>query len=387
MTHDATPPPGGATAATTVTDPYDAPNDGDDGGSRASGFTLSPRVRRVAITAFVAVVLIALAAIVPVPYVKLSPGPTTNTLGAINGVSLINIEGRETYPTEGNLNLTTVKVLGGPGQRLDVLSAIGGWLDPDVAVVPEESVFPPGTTREQVREENAEEMALSQNNAAVAALRALDIPVGEYVVVQAIAEGAPSVGKLRAADEVLAIDGTPTPTPDAVVDAITAHEPGDDVEVTVRRDGAERTETVTTTASERGGETVAAIGIVAAADFRLPFTVEIALEDVGGPSAGLMFALGIVDKLTPGPLTGGRFVAGTGTIDPAGNVGPIGGIEQKVVAAREAGATVFLTPAANCEAGKGAAPDGLRLVRVETLDGAMAALEAIETGEGDVPAC
>jgi PDZ domain-containing protein len=120
---------------------------------------------------------------------------------------------------------------------------------------------------------------------------------------------------------------------------------------------------------------------------KYPITVKISVGDVGGPSAGLMFALGIYDKLTPGDLTGGRFIAGTGTIDPEGHVGPIGGIQQKMVAARDAGATVFLTPTKNCGDAVAAAPKGLRLVRVDTLHGALQALTALRTGQGPIPAC
>jgi PDZ domain-containing protein len=371
------------TAERTVEDDvYGAPQ--DDAHSRMS---LSPRTRRLVIAAFVGIVIVALAALVPVPYVRLSPGPTTDTLGEVGGEPLIRIEGRQTYPTEGHLNLTTVQVVGGPGNSLNLLSAISGWLDGSVAVVPEENVYPPGVTREQVREENAEEMALSQENASIAALKALDIPIEETVVVRAVAKGAPSVGKLKAADEIVAVDGEPTASPSAVVDKITEHQPGEPVDVTVRRDGERRTETITTSTARRDGREVAVIGIEAATDYELPFTVDIALEDVGGPSAGLMFALGIVDKLTPGALTGGTFVAGTGTIDVQGAVGPIGGIPQKLIAAREAGATVFLTPAANCEEASGAVPDGLRLVKVAALDEAIAALDALREGSGSVPSC
>jgi len=119
-----------------------------------------------------------------------------------------------------------------------------------------------------------------------------------------------------------------------------------------------------------------------------PFSVEISLKDVGGPSAGLMFALGIVDKLTPGSLTGGKFIAGTGTIDDSGHVGAIGGIAQKMVGARRKGATVFLSPAGNCAQARDTVPDGLRLVRVKTLSDAVEALEDLKAGRVDeVPTC
>jgi len=120
--------------------------------------------------------------------------------------------------------------------------------------------------------------------------------------------------------------------------------------------------------------------------YRFPFQVKISVGDIGGPSAGLMFALGIIDKLTPGNLTGGRFIAGTGEIAANGAVSPIGGIQQKMAGARAAGATIFLTPAANCPDTAGAVPQGLRLVKVSTLAGAMRDLKALSAG-GSVPSC
>ncbi|MGH3670280.1 MAG: S16 family serine protease, partial [Pseudonocardiaceae bacterium] len=112
-----------------------------------------------------------------------------------------------------------------------------------------------------------------------------------------------------------------------------------------------------------------------------PFTTTITLADVGGPSAGLMFALAIVDKLTPGALAGNIFVAGTGTIVPAGQVGSIGGIPLKMISAREAGATVFLVPAGNCAEAVQHVPAGLRLVRVNTLTDAVHALDQLRGGQ------
>ncbi|WP_338400166.1 S16 family serine protease, partial [Streptomyces graminilatus] len=146
--------------------------------------------------------------------------------------------------------------------------------------------------------------------------------------------------------------------------------------------------TVTTTKSADDGAERAIVGISAGTDHTFPFTVDIKLADVGGPSAGLMFALGIYDKLTPGSLTGGKFVAGTGTIDDDGKVGPIGGIELKTVGARDKGAQYFLTPADNCAAAAKDTPDGLTLVKVGTIGDALNALKDIRSGDtGDLPKC
>jgi Lon-like protease len=333
------------------------------------------------------VLLISLAALLPVPYVALTPGPTANTLGTVDGRELITIEGRETYPTAGHLELTTVRVSGGPeSSGMNLLRAIRGWIDPEVAVVPIERGYPPNETVEEVEQRTAEEMQLSQQDATAAALRALDIPVASEIAVGSVVEDAPAQGELEAGDVIVSVDGAPAVSPESVRDAVRARRPGDTIIFLVRRDGAELEVPVVAGPAPDEPE-VAAVGITPVVAYSYPFTVEIEVEDVGGPSAGLMFALGIYDKLTPGELTGGDFIAGTGEIDADGEVGAIGGIQQKLVAARDEGATVFLTPAGNCAEAVGAVPDGLRLVRVETLDDAVQALDRIQLGEDDFPAC
>ena len=345
---------------------------------------MSPRVATLAAAGVLVVVLAAVAALLPVPYVALSPGPTTNTLGAVGDTALIRIDGRRTYPTDGHLDLTTVSVLGGPRQRLDIVTALSGWLDDEVAIVPEEQIYPGDETAEEVERQSAAEMTESQENATTAALRELGIPVTTRVLVDMLSEDSPSEGKLRPGDVVVEVDGQPATGGARLRELITAHEPGERVDLVVRRDGRRLERTITT--KESDGRAI--IGILTRDDADYPFTVEISLRDVGGPSAGLMFALGIVDKLTPGALTGGRYVAGTGTIDDEGHVGAIGGIPQKMVGAADAGATDFLVPADNCQEAVRTAPDGLRLVKVESLATAVDALEALrEDRVADVPAC
>lgn len=346
----------------------------------------SRRTATLSVAGVLAVALSAASALLPVPYAMLSPGTPTNTLGGEGESALIRVEGRRTYPTQGALDFTVVEVSGGPEDGLDLLSALWGWLDPQTAVVPRESVYPAGQTAEQVQQRNAEDMALSQQDATTAALRELEVPA-EKVLVKSVLAEAPALGKLRAGDQILSVDGKPVRAGEDVRTAVSAHRPGEEVVLRVRRAGAEREVRVTAGETvDAAGTTRAVIGIVPAETY--PFEVKIALnERVGGPSAGLMFALGIVDKLTPGALNGGAHVAGTGTIDPDGQVGAIGGIQQKLVGARDAGATVFLAPAANCPQAQGAVPDGLRLVKVATLSEARAALEALAAGRDDVPTC
>jgi PDZ domain-containing protein len=346
---------------------------------------MSPRVATLAAAGVLVVVLAAVAALLPVPYVALSPGPTTNTLGSVGDTELIRIDGRTTYPTKGHLDLTTVSVLGGPRQRMDIVTALRGWLNDDVAIVPEEQVYPDDESAEEAEQQSAAEMTESQENATTSALRELGIPVTTRVIVDELSPGSPAKDLLRPKDVVLEVDGKPAMGGARLRELITAHEPGEQVQILVLRGGSRVETTVKTAAAEDGR---AIVGILTRDDADYPFTVEISLRDVGGPSAGLMFALGIVDKLTPGALTGGRYVAGTGTIDDAGNVDAIGGIPQKMIGAKESGAEVFLVPEDNCAEAVRTAPDGLRLVKVATLKTAVAALDALrERRSGDLPAC
>jgi PDZ domain-containing protein len=347
---------------------------------------LSRRTATMVVSAVLLVVLVAVASLLPVPYVALLPGPTTNTLGTVDGKPLIEIEGTRTYRPTGHLNLTTVEVKGGPGRRFDLVTAFRGWLDPKVAVVPEETVYPPGSTAQQVEKQNAEEMELSQQSATTAALRELGYKVTSRVAVSAVVEGAPALGKLKAGDTIVAVDGKPISKPEQVAELIREHAPGEEIAFTVERDGR-RLEVPVPSRAADDDPSAAVVGIVPKAVAKYPFKVDIRLEDVGGPSAGLMFALGIVDKLNPQDITGGSFIAGTGTIDDSGKVGPIGGIQQKLVAAREAGASVFLTPDGNCADAAAATPHGLRLVRIVDLDGALGALDALRAGSDAVPSC
>lgn len=347
---------------------------------------MSRRAATFAVASLLVLALVVFGALLPVPYVALLPGPTTNTLGEVDGKPLIVIEGHRTYADKGHLNLVTVAYRGSPNDQIDLLTALRGWVDPHVAVVPQQELFPKGQSVKQVLRETTRQMQQSQESATTAALRELHIPVTPRVAVAEAEKGYPAYGVLREGDVITRVDGKDVDAVGEVAKLVSAHEPGETVRLTVERGGKDRrVEVRTTGAKDQPGHAV--VGVILRADNQYPFTVDIRLHDVGGPSAGLMFALGIVDKLTPGSLTGGRFVAGTGEITPAGEVKPIGGIAQKMVGARSAGATVFLTPAQNCAAAEKTAPGGLRLVKVTTLRGALQALRALRTGKGEVPSC
>jgi len=323
----------------------------------------------------------------PVPYVIERPGPIFNVLGSAGAGPLITISGAPVYPTTGILDLTTVSEQGGPGNRVLLSQLVGATLSATDAVVPLFLLYPDNTSAAQVNNDNNAAMIQSQDAAAIAALRHLGLPVTLTVVVGSITAGSPADGHLMTGDQIISVDGTPITSADQVRTAVTKHTPGESVIFVVERDGKQLTVPLTTQASTGSGPTRAVVGFTPGVGYTSPVKVTIALNDVGGPSAGLMFTLGIIDKLTPVQETGGLHIAGTGTMDENGNVGPIGGIRQKMAAARAAGATIFLVPASNCAEALGQVPDGLRLIKVTTVDTALAGLQAAVSGQGTAASC
>ncbi len=330
---------------------------------------------------------IAVSVLVPVPYVILGPGPTLNTLGSVSGKPLITITGHVTYPTSGHLNMVTVSYQGGPGANLNIFTALAAWLNPHEAVVPESELFPPGQTAEQSQQQDTQEMTGSQQTAIAAALTELHIPYTTEVTVVHAVSGYPAYGVLKAGDVITAVDGKPVTGASSLTSLISAHPAGSTLTLTIDRNGTTRQVLVGTVkgAGEAGGGHPV-VGVEIQEQYKFPFTVTISVGDIGGPSAGTMFALGIIDKLTKLNLTGGRFIAGTGEITASGQVQAIGGIQQKMIGARDAGATYFLTPASNCSDTTGAVPAGLRLIKVSTLSQAVTYLEDIKAGK-PVPSC
>jgi Lon-like protease len=328
-------------------------------------------------------VAIAISVLVPVPYVILGPGPTLNTLGYdSSGQPLITISGHPSYPTDGHLNMVTVSYQGCQGNQFNIFTALVAWLNPHEAVVPQGEICPAGQTQQQTQEQDTQEMTSSQETATAAALTELHIPYTTEVVVVQTEPGFPAVGVLKAGDVITAVDGKPVTGQSSLTRLISAHPAGSTLTVTITRNG--QTMNVQVGTKESGGHPV--MGVEVEEQYKFPFTVKISVGDIGGPSAGMMFALGIIDKLTKYDLTSGRFIAGTGEIEASGKVDPIGGIQQKMIGARNAGATIFLTPASNCADTKGAVPAGLRLVKVSTLNQAVTYLEALKTG-GSAPSC
>jgi PDZ domain-containing protein len=338
--------------------------------------------RRTTTLLVTSILIIALAAIgfaLPVPFVALQPGPTTNTLGTVNGTQLITITGaKKTYPVQGKLLLTTVA----EQPDLTLVGAVKFWLSSHDAVVPEELINPTGSSEQDQQRQNQADMVASQESATTAALHYLNIP--ETLTVAATSHGFPADGKLEKGDVLVTVNGQKLRDSVDLRAFVRRLKPGSPVTIGYQRNGAKGLVPLKTVAAP-DDPTKSAIGVTP--HDAPPFTVKIGLMGVGGPSAGLMFALGIVDRLTPDDLTGGETIAGTGEIEPDGTVDPIGGIQQKLVGARNSGATTFLVPTANCAEASKAVPAGLRLVKVTSLSQAAQALRAIRQGDTAQPGC
>lgn len=382
-----TSPAGPTAGAGTQTDPAaqaPAPPLGMSGGSVFGPDDAPPppptaRALTLAIASSATALLLAAAAVIPVPYVVTSPGPTFDTLGEVDDVALIDVVGAPSYDSAGQLRFTTVSLSGGPGAHVSLGRLLEGWWESDQVAHPVEDYFPPDQTAEEADEQSSAEMLSSQEAASVAALKELGYEVPTTIVIEDTIEGSGAVGLAEHGDVVLAVDGDPIADYAELTAVMDVKKPGDVVTITVQREGAQKDLAITTS---DGGNGRALLGIFLDLQFDLPVDVRIQIENVGGPSAGMMFALGIINTLTEPDETGGAHIAGTGTIDIDGQVGPIGGIAQKMVGAANSGATWFLAPVANCGEVVGAEPSDLSVVAVDTLSEARAAVEAIGKGDG-----
>ncbi|EFQ82844.1 Lon protease (S16) C-terminal proteolytic domain protein [Aeromicrobium marinum DSM 15272] len=334
------------------------------------------------------IVLTCVAWMVPVPYVKMSPGPVFDTLGDFNGEQMLVIGSDvETFPTSGTLDFTTVAVTSVSGE-VSLVEAIRAYFDDDVAVVPRSLVYPEGFTAEQSQEQGAAQLTSSKDSSRVAALRAAGYEVPEVPVIGTVVDDGASEGILEPSDEVLGVGGVPVDSPDEVVAAVARTSPGDTISLRIRREGVESDVQIVTQPDAEDPD-LPRIGVTLGSAFEFPVDIVNQVGDsIGGPSAGTMFALAIYDMLTPGELTGGARVAGTGEITPDGEVRPIGGIRQKMAGAGADDVDVFLVPDANCDEADRGTDYGMTLVRVTTLDDAIESLEALaEDPDAEVPSC
>ena len=338
-----------------------------------------------------ALVAVTVVALTPAPYVIEKPGPVYNTLGttSVEGedVPLIEIPDEETYDTDGSLDMLTVTITGNRSNSINWLDTALAWLSPSQAVVDIDDVYPVGVTVEQSNEQSQVEMQNSQKEAIAAALNDLGYTFSSTLTIAQVVEGSPAEGSIEEGDVITKVNGEKFADVTALKAAIAENGAGTPAKISLVRDGKTKTVEVTPVIPE--GATAPIIGVVIGSEYDFPFDVTIQLDNVGGPSAGQMFALGIIDKLTPGSITGGENVAGTGTITASGEVGAIGGIRQKMYGAKDAGAEYFLAPVDNCNEVTGHIPSGLTVFAITTLDDSLAALEAISTGadSSGLPTC
>jgi PDZ domain-containing protein len=335
------------------------------------------------------VLLLATAVFLPVPYVTESPGPTVNVLGSSEGKPIITVRGHKTYKTEGDLRLTTVSVTN-PTHKIGLGEALTAWFDGARAVYPRDVIYPPEQSAQDVETQSAVDMVSSQDTAIAAALHELGYTLPLRVEVVDVTKGAPADGKLETRDRIVSVDGQEITDVSQVSKAVQASGIGTPTTFVVRRGSSTKKVTLTPKASSEDPEK-AVVGVQIQPGYDFPFDVSVRLaDDIGGPSAGLIFSLGVYDRLTPGALTGGTDIAGTGTITAKGRVGPIGGIQQKIVAAADAGAKLFFVPPANCDSALNAdvTKDDITLVKAPTMHSAVASLKTYARDPGaELPAC
>lgn len=325
-------------------------------------------------------------ALLPTPYLIERAGPTYDVLGEVDNEPVISISGAQSYESEGTLEVLTVSIVGRPENTPSWIEIGLAWLDESQAVVPVELLYPDDRTSEEIRSESSAMMEVSQQDAIAAALNYLGYETPRQVYIAEVVADAAASGKLVAGDFVLSINSEPIEDLEQLKGIVTSWDEEAPLSVVVDRNGREVTKEVSPIKDAEGNFR---LGILVGYKYEFPIEVNLQLGDVGGPSGGMMFALGIIDRLTPGDLTGGLHVAGTGTITQSGEVGPIGGVVQKLYGASRSGATVFLAPAANCDEIVGNVPDGLRVVKIETLQQALDALEKLSADEqvASLPSC
>ncbi|MEE9965566.1 MAG: PDZ domain-containing protein [Propionicimonas sp.] len=348
---------------------------------------MSRQTWTAALSALLFVILATIIALVPVPYVTWSPGSTYNLLGEVNGKPAISISGAQTYPSSGELLMATIEVTA-PDSSLTLPEALISYWMPARQVLPRAAIYRRGTTPSEVDSEESTLMTNSQTSAVVAALRAAEIPVTELPMVQSVQTSGAAAGLLEPGDLISAVDNVAVTDRDSVLREIQNRHVGQKVTFTITRNQQTQQVTVTTRANLKAPD-YPSVGIEITTGYTYSPLVTYAVDPaVGGSSGGLMFALTIYDKLTPGDLTQGRTIAGTGTMSADGKVGVIGGVAEKLAAASKAGATVFLIPKDNCQ-NVTSVPAGLRLVAVDNLDGAIGDINALNdpsTAAG-VPGC
>ncbi len=314
-------------------------------------------------------------ALTGLPFVTFVPGPSINLLGDNGDKPILGVRGHQVYRDDGQLRMTTVSVTERDA-TLDLFTLMKTWFSREDAVYPFSAQYPSGGSQKEDAQEGQVEMKTSQESAVVAALTELGYDLHSQLKIAAVTDGMPADGKLEPGDVLVKVGDTPITADTVVSDLVAAVPDGGSLPVVVRR-GKERVKVHLTPVEKDGNRLV---GVTLEPVYHYPVDVSINIADIGGPSAGLMFALSIYDVLTPGSMTDGNAVAGTGTIDPHGKVGEIGGIQQKIAAAHRDGAELFLVPPGNCGDALGGHRGSMRLAKATTLTDAI---KTVETWSAD----
>ncbi|MCC6496053.1 MAG: PDZ domain-containing protein [Propionibacteriaceae bacterium] len=329
------------------------------------------------VSAVLFVVLAAVIALVQVPYVTWSPGATHDLFAQNAGQDTIAITGADTYPTSGQMRMTTVAVTA-PNSTLSLPEVLFSYWLPSREVLPRNAVYRPGEGTPEISEEESQMMDDSQSMAVVAALRQSGIEVTNWPMVTSVSNSGPSADILQPGDLIVAVDGKTTADVQAVQQIISEHHVGDPVVFTVQRPGEkQRLRPTVITRATVNNPKKPIVGIMMSIGYSYSPDVKFAIDpSIGGSSAGLMFSLAIHDLLTSADLAADRVIAGSGTMDSEGRVGAVGGVQEKIAAAVRDRATIFLLPKANCS-DVGDVPKGLRVVPVDSLARATEALQKL----------
>lgn len=333
-------------------------------------------------------------AFMPTTYLYQAPGPALSVV-EIEGQQVIELTNTdaETFPSDTDLHLTTVSTFGNPDASVRGAAAVEALLDRNKDLIPVRLLYTAEDTNEDVRAASAAMMAESQVNAVLAGYSLAGIDIPTTTIIEGMSEGSDAEGKLREGDILLSLQA-PGEDPFSPVnfselrEYLATVEPGTELTVTVERNGTEHSEQVTTSEPDDDSEG-SLLGVLVSTEVEEGSpSADIRLHDIGGPSAGQMFALEIYDQLTEGSVGGDNVIAGTGTVDARGDIGPIGGIRYKLVGAKDAGAEYFLAPIENCDEVIGHEIDGMQIIAVDNLDDSLEALEAIKSGDtADLPTC
>jgi PDZ domain-containing protein len=327
--------------------------------------------------------------LLPAPYVIDQPGPTYDTLGVVatesGEVALISAPSTPDYLQSGEMRLTTVTRVGNPESLPSWWAVMNAWVNRERSVMPVDAAFPPGSSVEQNRQAARIDMENSQQEAVAAAFSYLDVSYSSFVRVEGVVEGGPSEGVIEVGDVIVGAGGVPVGDVTELRALIADNGVQSPITLVIERSGEEKTIQVIPRMSD-GPQPIPAIGVLVSGRYDFPIPVDIQLENVGGPSAGLVFAIGVAEKLTPEEIVPPGVFAGSGTITAAGEVGSVGGVRHKAYGAANAGARIFFIPEANCDQVRGVVIDGMDIVPVSTLDEAIDAL-ARSRGEAPLPSC